>query len=120
MEDAARDAPFRPAMVMRILVGQGGDKEGAEELASGVLQIAVADVLAEAAPGGPISGVGIAANGVAGGAHDGNRVVEIGQVAEGEAGLLLRSKRHHNGGVEEALVGVRGGSCGRPRTGAAT
>jgi len=82
VEDAARDAPFRPAMVMRILVGQGGDKEGAEEFAGGVLQIAVADVLAEAAPGGSISGVGIAADGVAGGAHNGNRVVEIGQVAE--------------------------------------
>src|ERR1039457_5162371 len=44
VEDAAWDAPLRPAMVMRILVGQGGDKEGAEELASGVLQIAVAYV----------------------------------------------------------------------------
>src|ERR1039457_2005133 len=44
VEDAARDAPFRPAMVMRILAGQGGDKEGAEELAGGVLQIAVAYV----------------------------------------------------------------------------
>src|ERR1035441_364469 len=110
VEDAARDAPFRPAMVMRILAGQGGDKEGAEELAGGVLQIAVADVLAEAAPSGSVSGVSVAADGVAGGAHDGNRVEGVGQVAEGEAGLLLRSKRYRSGGVEEALVGVRGGS----------
>src|ERR1035441_7306123 len=98
VEDAARDAPFRPAMVMRILAGQGGDKEGAEELAGGVLQIAVADVLAEAAPSGSVSGVSVAADGVAGGAHDGNRVEGVGQVAEGEAGLLLRSKRRRNGG----------------------
>ena len=116
MESAAWKARMRHATVVRVFVGEGGNEEGAEELAGGVLQEGVTGISTEALPSGPVGGVGVGADGQGGGARDRNQVAGVLEVVEGQMALLLRGERDGNGGVEESGIGIRGFDAGCVRT----
>ena len=70
MESTARDAHVGPAVVVRVRVGNGRNKESAEELAGHILSKGDAHVAAPAGKARAVGGVGVGGHGDAGHAGD--------------------------------------------------
>jgi len=100
------------AVVVRVLMGDGGNEESAEELTGHVLRVADAHIAAKPGHAGAVGGVGVGAHGNGGDAEDGNGVEGVGDVANGEPGFLPRRHGLDLGTVEEAVVPVDEGFDG--------
>ena len=100
--DAAGDGGRGHAVIVRVLMGERGDEEGAEELAGQVLRVGDADAAAEAGKAGAVGGVGVGGDGDAGGAKNGDGIEGVEQVAQGEARFLFGREGFDFGAVEEA------------------
>jgi len=113
--DATLEGGVGEAVVVRVLVDEGRDEEGTEELTGEVLGVADADVAAEAVHSGAVGGVGVRADGDGGGAEDGDCVEGVKEVACGEAGLLSGGEGLDLRAGEEAGEPVDDGNGGAER-----
>jgi len=103
---AMADGAAFKAVVMRVLVGEGGDGEGAEEFAGYVLGKTDADVARIAGHAGTVGGMGVSGNGDGRYAADGDDVEGVDDVAHGKPAFVARSERLFRGSVGEALIPV--------------
>ena len=102
VKDAPADDGVGHAVVVRVLVKDRWDEEGAEEFAGEVFTVADADNLGEAVHAGAVIRVGVGAYGDGGVGHDGDGVEGIEQVFGGEAGFFFRSEGLDLWPVDEA------------------
>ncbi len=83
MSDAAVDGGMLHAVVVRVLVGDGRDKEGPEELAGHIFSEADADVAAVAEHTGAVGGMAVGGDRDASFTGNGDEVERIKEVAGG-------------------------------------
>ena len=100
-------------VVVRVLVDDGRNEEGAEELAGYVLAIADADVLPETGHSGAVGGVSVGAHIDGGVAKDGYRIERVDNVACRQPGFLFGRQALDLRAIEEASVPVDEGREGR-------
>lgn len=117
MEEAVRNAGVGHAVIVGILVSNGGNKKSAEEFAGGVFGIADADVAEKAGKAGTVWGVGIRADVDGRIAGNGDEVERIAEIADGEPALFFGSERLDLGPVEEARVPIDYRNIGRAGSG---
>ena len=113
--DAVLDGFGGLAVVVRVLVGNGCDEEGAKEFAGDVLRVGDADAAPEAGEAWAVGRVGVGGDADGGGAEDGDGVERVSDVADGEPGFFFRGKRLDFGAVGEAGVPVDEGQVGGAR-----
>ena len=106
MADAARDRGVGHAVIVRVLVNDGRNQKGAEELAGDVLRIADADVAAKAFHAGAVRRVGVGTDCDGRGAQNGKGVEGVCHIACRQPGLLSARHRLHIRPIDEALIPV--------------
>ncbi len=112
MADALRKFGVGQTVIMRVLMGNGGDQEGAEELAGEILGEADAHVAAEPGHARAVAGVGIGSNGDATLPKDREEVEGVDQVACRQPALSFGLKAFSGGTFGETPVPVcRAGSA---------
>lgn len=109
VKDAALDGGAGHAVVVRVLVDDGGNEESAEEFAGHIFAVADAHHLCKAVQAGPVGGMGVGANGDGGVGKDRDSVERVEDVLDGETGFFFGREGLDFRSIDEALIEVNDG-----------